>query len=78
MRYQFDTEVLNGLHVTIEFTIQSPDKEVGIFEHYIEDYNIIAVNGKMKDCSWIITRISYKEEQRILKECFRFYDQTRN
>ena len=65
-----ETSVLGGLPVSIEAQIESPDREVGIMNYYVDDWAIVAINGRTCKTSpkWLYPRISSKkgEEQSII------------
>jgi hypothetical protein len=66
-----DIRVLGGLPVTIKFYIAPPDPDVGIFNSYIDDWEIIRINDrKCKSANWLIKRIeaNKKEVERIEEE----------
>jgi hypothetical protein len=72
--YEFDTTVLGGLPVTIEFTTTGYDnRDVGLGVDDVDEWYVVAVNGVYrKNLQWIENRI-YKtkgEEDRIIQACY--------
>lgn len=67
-----DTTVLNGLPVTIAYTIGRPEPDIGIMSSYVDDWYITRVCGKKKSNSFIDAlhnRITQKDEEaRIIAE----------
>ena len=67
-----DTTILNGLPVTIAYTIGRPEPDVGIMSSYVDDWYITHVCGKTKSNSFIDAlhnRIMQKDEEaRIIAE----------
>jgi hypothetical protein len=62
------TKVLNGLPVKVEASIMAAEPSNGIFEPYIEEWDIIEVNGSpIKDSVWITKQMTPIERSRI--EC---------
>lgn len=58
MAYEHDMTVLGGLPVTIEFTVQGAEPDVGIMSGYVDDWYITAINGRpVKKCDWLYRRI---------------------
>lgn len=58
MAYEHDMTVLGGLPVTIEFTVQGAEPDVGIFSSYVDDWYIVAINGRpVGKCDWLYRRI---------------------
>jgi len=74
MTYEFDTTVLDGLPVTIEFeTTVHPDLDGDGNNEEVDEWSIVAVNGRTvsSDPLWILKRIGEKNEAgRILNECY--------
>lgn len=46
MRREIDTTILGGLPVTVSFTIQRAEPDVGIMSDYPEDVYVVRVKGK--------------------------------
>ena len=46
MAYEHEMRILGGLPVTVEFSIAGADRSVGIMSDYVEEWYIVAVNGK--------------------------------
>lgn len=58
MAYEHDTTVLGGLPVTIEYDVQGAEPDVGIMSSYVDDWWIVAINGRaVKKCDWLYRRI---------------------
>lgn len=75
---QADITVLNGLPVTIEFTILAAEPDVGCMSDYLDEWFIVAINGKpCKSADWIYKRIEATsgEEDRIIKALFEAAEQ---
>lgn len=71
MAYEHDTTVLGGLPVTIEYTIQGAEPDVGIMSSYVDEWYIVAINGRpVKKCDWLDRRIAATkgEADRIVEE----------
>lgn len=71
MAYEIDTTVLGGLPVTIEYTVQGAEPDVGIMSSYVDDWYIVAINGRaVKSCDWLDRRIDATkgERDRIVEE----------
>ena len=77
--YEFDTTVLGGLPVTIEFTTTGYDNtDVGLGVDDVDEWYVVAVNGKhcKKSPTWLYDRISKLkgEEERIIEACYAHRD----
>lgn len=58
MAYELETTVLGGLPVTVEYTVAPSEPDVGIFSSYVDDWCIVAINGRsVKKCDWLHRRI---------------------
>lgn len=58
MAYEHETTVLGGLPVTVEYTVQGAEPDVGIMSSYVDDWYIVAINGRtVKKCDWLYKRI---------------------
>lgn len=70
MSYEFDTTVLGGLPVTVEYDVARAEPDVGIPYSYVDDANIVAVNGRVckKPPFWIYARLEAKGEEHVLIE----------
>jgi len=70
MACEFDTTVLGGLPVTVEFEAVYEDGFEGHLGYYI-DFAIIAVNGRTckKPPEWVYNRLTSTDEDRIYEEC---------
>lgn len=73
--YEFDTTVLGGLPVTIEFTTTGYDNtDVGLGVDDVEEWYVTAINGKTckKSPTWLHDRIAKTkgEEDRIIQACY--------
>lgn len=73
MAYEFDTTVLGGLPVTIEFDTTGYDnRDVGGGDaNEVAEWSIVAVAGRVckKTPSWIYSRLTRADEDRIYEEC---------
>lgn len=75
--YTAEITVLNGLPVTIEFCVNGSDPEVGIFDDTIEDWEIVAISGKVckKPPMWLYRRITNAgEDQKVVEKLFESFD----
>lgn len=73
MAYEFDTTVLGGLPVTIEFDTTGYDnRDCGGGVDDVDDWSIVAVGGKMckKPPYWITNKLTGDDESRIIEECY--------
>lgn len=71
MAYEIDTTVLGGLPVTIEYTIQGAEPDVGIMSSYVDEWYITHINGReVKACNWLDKRIAETkgETERLIEE----------
>lgn len=72
---QTEVTILGGLSVTIQFSLQAAEPEVGIMNSYVEDWEIVAIAGrklrKAEKCDWLYRRIDAKkgEEAKIMEAC---------
>lgn len=71
---QTDVRILGGLPVTIEFTMQGAEPDVGIMSDYVEEWFVSHINSKTckKSPDWLYNRIQSRkgEEERILEACY--------
>jgi hypothetical protein len=71
---QTDVRILGGLPVTIEFTMQGAEPDVGIMSDYVEEWFVSHINGKVckKSPDWLYNRIQARkgEEDLILNACY--------
>ncbi|OHD25433.1 MAG: hypothetical protein A2Y38_12795 [Spirochaetes bacterium GWB1_59_5] len=71
---QTELRILGGLPVTVEFTMQPAERDVGIMSDYVEEWEVVEINGKRckKSPAWLYNRIEAKkgEEDRILQACY--------
>ncbi len=76
MSIEFDTTVLGGLPVTVEATFAGADPDVGIFSAYVDEWEIVAVNGRYckKSPEWIYKRLTDKDEESIQEEAYDYLD----
>lgn len=65
MAYSADILILGGLPVTVEFTVQPREPEVGIFEEWVEEWWITHVNGRKYKGNWLDKRISKDEREDV-------------
>lgn len=77
MSYQeVEVRILGGLPVTIEYNVAGAEPDVGIMSAYVDDWYIVAVNGKYakkgakNPFAWVEKRIAETkgEEARIREE----------
>lgn len=71
MTRETDIRILGGLPVTIEYTVQGAEPDVGIMSGYVDDWYIVAINGRaVKKCDWLERRIDATkgERERIVEE----------
>lgn len=74
MAYEADIRILGGLPVTVAYSVQPAEPDVGIFSDYVDDWYIVAVNGrtpktkKGREFAWIYARLSKKDEEAIVEE----------
>ena len=65
MAYETDIRILGGLPVTIEYTTQGAEPDVGIMSGYVDDWYIVAINGRpVKKCDWLDRRIDATKGER--------------
>jgi hypothetical protein len=71
MAYEFDTTVLSGLPVTVEFETEYEDGECDSPGHYVTELSIIAVNGRTckTEPNWITKRMTQADDDRLVNEC---------
>jgi hypothetical protein len=71
---QVNVKVLGGLPVTVEVDIAPAERDVGIMYPYIDDWSIIAINGRKlkKPTSWLNRKIERNpvEYQRFIDSCY--------
>lgn len=76
-----DITVLNGLPVTVQFSISGPDYSVGINHSEIDEWEITHINGKRckKAPVWLYNRIDNTkgEDERILDKLYNTADDIR-
>jgi hypothetical protein len=75
MAYEFDTTVLGGLPVTVEFTTTGYDnRDCGGGVDDVDDWSIVAVAGKFckKAPAWIYARMSKGDNERVTEECYEY------
>lgn len=74
MAYEADIRILGGLPVTVAYSVQPAEPDVGIFSAYVDDWYIVAVNGRVqktkkgKAFDWIYSRLTKKDEEAIIEE----------
>lgn len=76
MTYEHEMRILGGLPVTVEFTIDGAEPDVGIMSDGVGEWWIVAVNGRYAKkgakapFQWVEDRIAKTkgEEQRIIDE----------
>lgn len=73
---QATVRVLGGLEITVEFSMQGAEPDVGIMSAYVEEWYITEIAGrplrKKESADWLYKRIEAKkgEEERILEACY--------
>lgn len=72
MAYEFDTTVLGGLPVTVEYSTYYEDGECGYPGTCIDELSIVAVNGRTckKAPEWIYKRMSKADHERLDEEAY--------
>lgn len=67
MAHDADIRILGGLPVTVSYSVQPADPDVGIFSAYAEDYYVTHVGTRPYKGSWLEKRIAATpgEETRI-------------
>lgn len=66
---QIDTFVLGGLPVTVEFNVCGPDRDVGIFSSWVDEWYFVAVNGRaVKGAAWIERRMTKADLDKLNEE----------
>lgn len=73
MANELTTTVLGGLTITVEYTIQPAEYDVGITSSYCDGWEIVAINGRKckKAPMWLHKRIDEMkgEAERIDRLC---------
>lgn len=81
---QATVRVLGGLEITVEFSMQGAEPDVGIMSAYVEEWSISEIAGrplrKKESADWLYKRIEAKkgEEDRILEACYAAAEDARN
>lgn len=73
MAYEFDTTVLGGLPVTVEFTTTGYDnRDCGGGVDDVDEWSIVAVGGRVcrKRPDWVYKRMSAADDARVTEECY--------
>ncbi len=73
MPITFDTEVLGGLPVTVEFTTTGYDnRDCGGGVDDVDEWCIVAIAGRLcrKAPQWIYDRLKPSDEDTILESCY--------
>ena len=69
--FSFDTTVCDGMPCECFVTVEQPDPDVGIFNHYIED---IYLEVKGKRAEWLERRMTSQDwaslEEKALEEYY--------
>ena len=59
--------VLGGLPVTVKARIADAEPDVGIFDAWVDDWEVVAINGRKlksaKHADWIYRRMSQDDQQ---------------
>lgn len=65
MKYQYSQEltVRNGFPVVVEFNVQGAERDVGLMESYVEDYEIKTRSGS--GVSWL--KLTDKEISKLIE-----------
>ena len=80
---EIDTTVFNGFPITVKFEIHKPEPDVGIFSHYIDDFEIVRIGNKKvkKYPSWLYDKIEKSpcEKEKLIEKLMEagsdnFYD----
>ena len=70
MSYEVQVSVLGGLLVDVEFETAPAEPDVGIMSEYVENWQIVGINGKAKkNTDWILKRLSRRDEAAITEAC---------
>ena len=65
-----ETTVLGGLLVEVDFSVCPAEPDVGIMSEYVENWQIVGINGKAKkNTDWILKRLSRRDEAAITEAC---------
>jgi len=76
MANEADIRILGGLPITVEYTVQGAEPDVGIMQAGVEEWWIVAVNGRYPKkgakapFAWLEKRVAARkgEEERIRDE----------
>lgn len=72
MQNEVQVSVLGGLNVDVAFSVAPAEPDVGIFSPYVDNWQIVGVNGKRKkNTDWISNRLSAADEAAIIEACER-------
>ncbi len=79
---QATVKVLGGLEITVEFTMQGREPEVGIMSAYVDEWEIVEIAGrslrKGEKADWLYKRIEKaKEEDKIIEACLEAVEDAR-
>jgi len=78
---QATVRVLGGLEITVKFSTQEAEPDVGIMSAYVEEWSIVEIAGrrllKSESADWLYKRIEAKkgEEERIVEACLQAIDE---
>ena len=77
--FTLDTTVLGGLPITVEFSIESADPEVGIQGGGVDEWYVTHINGRKRgNVKWLYKQIEDSGElDRLLEKC-RIYASEQN
>lgn len=65
MAHEIDIRILGGLPVTIEYSVQPAEPDVGIMSGYVDEWYVTAINGRpVKSCAWLDRRIDATKGER--------------
>lgn len=79
---QATVRVLGGLEITVEFSMQGAEPDVGIMSAYVEEWSISEIAGrplrKKESADWIYKRLSKKDEEAVDEACYKALEDARN
>lgn len=71
-KVEVSVRIFGGLPVDVELTMQPAEPDVGIFSDYIDDWEIVGINGQLKKCDWVQKKLDNdaKALEAFLDECY--------
>jgi hypothetical protein len=75
VQFEFRGHVLGGMPVDVTAYIAPPDREVGIFNRYVEDFDI-RVKGKI--APWITRKLKPKDWERLEEDALDAYSEAKS